>query len=178
MDSRGVKTELVERLKAALEGKHAAGQEAELAVGGEEVAEAPTKEVADIDSEEVAEVDTPENLGADETGGQKHVGDGKQGESEVGGEPSGVVANDDILGKKDAAGTMSEEDETVKEVDLEEERDAVEDIAEDVPENENETEKSNSLEEEKADDEAQEPTEKSSAADQVAPIGLRELRYV
>ena len=61
---------------------------------------------------------------------------------------------------------------------LEEEKDAVKDIAEDVPENENETEKSNSLEEENADDKAQEPTEKSSAADQVAPIGLRELRYV
>ena len=175
MDTKGVKTELVERLKAALEGK-SAGKVAELAVDGEAAAEAPTKVAAEVDAEEVAEVDCekPENLGADKAGGQEHLGSGKQDEREAIGPPEDIV-NEDILADQEAAGAMPEEDAIVKEVDLEEKREAVED---NVPENENETEKSNSVEEEKVGDEAhQELTEKSCAADQVAPIGLRELRY-
>ena len=158
MDSRGVKTELVERLKAALEGK-IEDEEAELTVEG---GEAPN-EAAEVDCEK------SESLGADEAGGQEHLGSGEQDQREVG-ETLGNVIDEDILNNEEAA--MSGKDATNNEpkVDLEK------DDKEKVPENESEMEKGSSLEKEKV-DETQELTEENPV-DQAVPIGLRELRFV
>ena len=169
MDSRGVKTELVERLKAALEGK-IEDQEAELTVVGGEGAETP-REAAEVDCEKT------ESLGADEAGGQEHLGRGERDQSEVG-ESLGNVIGEEILNNREAAGVMSGEDATVKEpkVDLEEAKEDVKDDGEKVPEDESAMEKGSNLEKKKV-DETQELTEENPV-DQTAPIGLRELRFV
>ena len=163
-----MKTELVERLKAALEGK-IEDQEAELTVVGGEGAETPRE--AEVDCEKT------ESLGADEAGGQEHLGRGERDQSEVG-ESLGNVIGEEILNNREAAGVMSGEDATAKEpkVDLEEAKEAVKDDGEKVPEKESEMEKRRNLEEEKV-DETQELTEENPV-DQAAPIGLRELRFV
>merc|ERR1719341_1891929 len=85
LDTRGVKTELVERLKAALESKSVL-EEADLAA---ETMEAPSNEAAEIDSEK------PKNLEAVESGGSAEL--------------LGNEANEDVLNNEEAEGSVSEE---------------------------------------------------------------------
>merc|ERR1719341_350707 len=152
LDTRGVKTELVERLKAALESKSVL-EEAELAA---ETMEALSKESAEAPSNEAAEIDCekPKNLEAVESGGSAEL--------------LGNEANEDVLNNEEAEGAVSEVSAAEEESKEDSEKG---DKA--VSENKSEMEK-RSLEKEKIEEDP-ELTE-TNPVDQAAPIGLRELR--
>ena len=173
LDTRGVKTELVERLKAALEGE-SGEKETELEVDEEASLEGKSKEEETeiAVGGEAAEVDAekPEITPAGDAGGGEHSVSGKQDGSED------VIEKN--LSNTEAAGAIPEEDATVTESDpnMEEKTETVKDKREDVTQKESEREKNTSPEEEEKHNEVEGLTAETNPADQVAPIGLRELR--
>ena len=113
MDTRGVKTELVERLKAALEGE-SGEKETELEVDKEASLEGESGEKeAEIAMDEEAvevEADKPESPPANKVVGGEYSKIGKPDESKD-------VATDEIQSNTEVAGAILEEDVTDKESD-------------------------------------------------------------